>query len=91
MLHSCDAGEYSVITTYPAGFKVSNPSDGWSQPIVDIVKFAMRWYDFTDTMPIHGGRAIEYNSDEFTKPYESPVISGNFMFSYGHLIPNAGY
>ena len=51
----------------------------------------MRWYDFTDSMPIHGGMGFAYNYDSFEKPYESPVISGNFMFSYGHLIENAGY
>ena len=59
--------------------------------IVEIAKTAMRWYEFTDTMPIHGGRTIDYNECAFEKPYESPVISANFMFSYGHLIPNAGY
>ena len=51
----------------------------------------MRWYDFTDSMPIHGGMGFAYNYDSFEKPYESPVISANFMFSYGHLIENAGY
>ena len=60
-------------------------------PLVDIVKYAMRWYGYSDTLPVHGGRAINYNDYAFEKPYESPMISANFMFSYGHLIPKAGY
>ena len=91
MLHSCDAGQYSVMTGYQALFRVVDPMNGFSMPLVDDVKMAMRWYDYTDTMPIHGGRLINYNPDMFEKPYESPVFSANFVFSYGHLIPNAGY
>ena len=28
MLHSCDAGEYSVLTVYPAGFHEEVDDDG---------------------------------------------------------------
>ena len=91
MLHSCDAGEKSVLTVYPAGFTLENPMDGFSNAGIDVGLLAMRWYSYTDTLPVHGGTSIDYNRDKFEKPYESPVISGNFMFSYGHLIPVAGY
>ena len=30
MLHSCDAGEKSVLSVYPLGFTMSDPSDGYS-------------------------------------------------------------
>ena len=30
MLHSCDAGEYSIITAYPRPYKLSDPKDGYS-------------------------------------------------------------
>ena len=91
MLHNCDAGEYSVITVYPSGFVVADPMEGFSAITADIALIAMRWKSFTGTMPVHNAGHLAYNDDTFEKPYESPVISAGFMFSYGHLIENAGY
>ena len=45
MLHSCDAGEMSVITSYPDMFSMTDPSDGYSEVILDWDPFvAMRYY-----------------------------------------------
>ena len=51
----------------------------------------MRWFGFKTNLPVHGGREINYNQDKFARPFESPLISANFMFSHGHIIENAGY
>ena len=61
MLHSCDAGEMSVITAYPPGFKMSNPEDGYSA--VELLTGyipVMRYYNIGeeggDRMPVNGIR-----------------------------------
>ena len=46
MLHNCDAGEYSVISTYPTLFINSDPTDGNSAIMVDDRIHAMRWEKF---------------------------------------------
>ena len=79
MLHSCDAGEYSVLSVYPPCFGQEDPKDGWGMAIIDDILFSMRWYDFTATnMPIVGGRGMDYNVDKMVRPWETPVITGNF-------------
>ena len=91
MLHSCDAGEHSVLSIYPSVFELVDPMDGFGEAAFSLASYAMRWFYYSNTMPIHGAYLINYNTDKFDKPYETPVIVGGFMFSYGHLIPNAGY
>ena len=45
MLHSCDAGEMSVITAYAPGFTMADPSDGYSEASPHIAPVAaMRHY-----------------------------------------------
>ena len=34
---------------------------------------------------------MERNADKLTKPFESPLPSGHFCFSHGHLLTNAGH
>ena len=91
MLHSCDAGDKSVITVYPGGFNNADPKDGYSDanawPGINL----MRWYQFNLSMPIHGGKFIDYRDDMIERPFESHSYSANFCFSHGHLITNAGY
>ena len=46
MLHSCDAGEYSVLTTYGAGFAQVNLRDSssytkFSEPIIEANRMHM--------------------------------------------------
>ena len=62
MLHSCDAGEYSVITAYPTSFENADPSDGYSEVIFDPRVAAMRWENFSyHRMPIVNARDIDYH------------------------------
>ena len=42
-------------------------------------------------MPAWEGRGIEKNADKLTRPFESPLASGHFVFSHGHLLENAGH
>ena len=65
MLHSCDAGEKSVLTVYPAGYKPIDPMDPLIPVNMEIGLYAMRWFDFSDTLPLHGGTAIHINRNEF--------------------------
>ena len=65
MLHSCEAGEKSVLTVYPAGYKPIDPMDTFGPAIMEIGFYAMRWFDFSDTLPLHGGTAIHINRNEF--------------------------
>ena len=45
MLHSCDAGEYAVITAYAPGFEMEDIMDGYSKAnLLDLSINAMRWY-----------------------------------------------
>ena len=45
MLHSCDAGEYSVISIYPLGFHSEDPKNGYSKAILYGGHFnVMRFY-----------------------------------------------
>ena len=45
MLHSCDAGEYSILTSYPNGFGMRDPKDGYSEfHLLPNPVFAMSWF-----------------------------------------------
>ena len=45
MLHSCDAGEKSVLTYYPGDFALTDPSDGYSDKLYMVLTMnAMRFY-----------------------------------------------
>ena len=45
-LHNCDAGEYSVLSTYPAGFSMEDNSNGYSEATLELNTAipAMRWF-----------------------------------------------
>ena len=53
----------------------------------------MSWFEARDNdgMPAWKGRPIEKNWDKITRPFESPLASGHYSFSRGHLIENAGH
>ena len=45
MLHSCDAGEKSVLTYYPGDFALVDHKDGYSNFSYKVYMMnAMRWY-----------------------------------------------
>ena len=90
MLHSCDAGEYSVLTGYVAPF--------WDEGILNEIEvrnekiLAMRWNGpLPSKVVLCGSSKIEKNVDWFVKPFESGCFAGCFVFSHGHFILNAGY
>ena len=100
MLHSCDAGEKSIISVYPVGFEMSDPSNGYSDfKLIEVPPTIMRFYNFrtkpefgiTDRKPVIGVRVLNFNSDKMVKPFESPWVTANMNFSHGHFILNAGY
>ena len=90
-LHSCDAGEYSVLTVYPSSFEYVY-IDGKQYERLNASLQGMRWFGITDDrMPVCGGTSIERNTNWIKRPFESGWISGGFIFSHGHYIHNAGY
>ena len=44
-----------------------------------------------DGMPAWKGRSVEKNAHKLTKPWETPLASGHYCFSHGHLLENAGH
>ena len=44
MLHSCDAGDKSVITVYPEPFINADPKNGYSEVTISPGTLLMRWY-----------------------------------------------
>ena len=93
MLHSCDAGEFSIITGYCRPYVSKNPKDGSSETYyVDGPVTAMSqdtWRE--DGMPSWSGRAIEKNDKKIIRPVETSLASGHFVFSHGHLLAVAGH
>ena len=52
----------------------------------------MSWYEAReDGMPAWKGRPVERNEDKLIRPFESPLASGHYCFSHGHLLENAGH
>ena len=52
----------------------------------------MSHFEFkNDGMPAWRGRSIEKNSDALIRPFETPLASGHYCFSHGHLLENAGH
>ena len=45
MLHSCDAGDKSVLTYYPGDFGVEDPKNGYSKVAYHVMEMnSMRYY-----------------------------------------------
>ena len=92
MLHSCDAGEYSVLTSYPAGFYERVGDDGSVVEMFDFGTLVRRWWRRSESgMALCGCAEIEQNEDWLVKPFETGCLGGGFVFSHGHYILNAGY
>ena len=93
MLHSCDAGEKSVLTVYARPYGQADAKDGYSEDIfAEGPPPAMSHYEVReDGMPAWKGRSIEKNAHKLIKPWETPLASGHYCFSHGHLLENAGH
>ena len=93
MLHSCDAGEYSVLSNYLPDFFYED-INGSKHIAYNNVTNVMVWYGTTavgDWMPVNGATNLDRNSGWHTKPFEVGSLSAQFIFSHGHYILNAGY
>ena len=93
MLHSCNAGEYSVLTTYPPKYEYVELNNGKREEKLN--NDALTTIRFFGTMPngqqAGGVISLERNEDWFVRPFEQSGFAGGFVFSHGHLILNAGY
>ena len=94
-LHSCDAGEYSVLTAYAPIYTPDNFLDENSPNYLDPEEFhynAIFLYTFIDSgwFAKQPGR-LQKNFDKLTRPYGSFSFSGHFSFSHGHFLLNSGY
>ena len=78
----------SIISVFGRPYGYLNGGDFF----VDGPIIAMSQYDtYTDGRPAFEGRGIEKNADKLIRPFESPLASGHFVFSHGHLLENAGH
>ena len=93
MLHSTDAGDKAVLTVYGRPFGLEDSKNGYSQAnLLEGPPVAMSQYEFRhDGMPAWKGRTIEKNAHKLIRPWETPLASGHFCFSHGHLLENAGH
>ena len=92
-LHSCDAGDKSVLTGYLRPFVVADPNNPSSDThFADgppLMFSQDRWNE--DGMPSGVGRPFDKNADKLTRPFETMYASGHFTFSHGHLLQAAGH
>ena len=93
MLHSTDAGDKSVLTAYARQYGLADPNDGNSEDIfLEGPPPAMSQYEFRkDGMPAWKGRSVEKNAHKLIRPWETPLASGHYCFSHGHLLEAAGH
>ena len=92
MLHSCDAGEYSVLTAYAPSFEYEVRDNGVEVAVANPTLTAIRWFATLPTRMTAGGvLTVERNADWFVRPFEVAGFAGGFVFSHGHLLLNAGY
>ena len=92
MLHSCDAGEYSILSNYPLGFGMADLEDGYSDFVFqDDPVNAMSFFSFRkDTkLMVIGGRTLDFNY--LKRPFEVAIMAAGYNFSHGHLIKNAPF
>ena len=96
MLHSCDAGEYSVLSIYGPLYSESY-RDNFDErkvlpPKISAMVMGGFFWGTLDSHPIYNPFELYQNSHKLTRPFESQVAySAHFVFSHGHFIPNAGY
>ena len=92
-LHSCDAGDKSVLTGYLQLFSQTDPLDPNSDTAFadgpPKIFGQDRWNE--DGMPSGIGRSLDKNADKLTVPFETMYASGHFAFSHGHLLEVAGH
>ena len=93
MLHSCDAGEYSVITGYAPGYELKNPTDGYSEMIFKTLKTTVIFVQDILKSKFLQSQVdyVQKNRDKLTRPFKTHAYSGHFNFSHGHFLLNAGY
>ena len=81
-----------MITSYVDAYNLIDPKDPYSEITYDQEGFKVNFvYEFTNFTYLHQASSIEKNRDKFVKPFRTPAFSGHFVFSHGHLVPNAGY
>ena len=88
MLHSCDAGEKSIITAYAAPYISEDSKDVHSKTFfIDGPPRQYRQDRWNpDGMPAWSGRILEKHIDKMVKPFETMLASGHYTFSKGHLL-----
>ena len=55
MLHSCDAGEYSVLTTYAPSFTEEKQDDGSVKTTLEDIIVSRRWHRRSESGMAHCG------------------------------------
>ena len=96
LLHSCDDGEYSVLTHYLNNFDLLDPADpnseiekwvGWRTNF--IMHFNLYYPE--NRLYLSSAGTLWKNEEKLTKPFRALWYSAHFAFSHGHFVSNAGY
>ena len=93
MLHSCDAGEYSVLTTYCPNLDVIDYGDDYSSADLPVYTLSIQYMYGVAWKYFEWFKAFTTTNEILfpLRPFEVSHFSGHFAFSYGHYILNAGY
>ena len=89
LLHSCDAGEHSVLTSYVDAYHLHDPKDPNSEVYYDNEGFKVNFVnDFNRFKLLYLAQAssIEKNRDKLTMPFRTHAFSAHFVFSHGHFV-----
>ena len=71
MLHSCDAGEYSIITTYAPGYQLKDKADGYSDMkflLLETTAIYIKWIEKNKFLASNV-EYVEKNRDKLTRPF----------------------
>ena len=71
MLHSCDAGEYSIITTYAPGYDLIDKVDGYSDMkfrVLSTTAIYIKWIEKSKFLASNV-EYVERNKDKLTRPF----------------------
>ena len=92
-LHSCDAGEYSVLTSVTRPYLTEDPlnSNAKTYFVDGPVQLITQKNWNADGMPSWASRPLEKHQDAMTRPVETMLASAHFTFSHGHLLKVAGH
>ena len=92
MLHNCEAGEKAVITGNTDIYYYDYTKKKYmQQPFEFAIASQLIEWDEQTNFPVFGAREIDKNQHFLVKPFETPTVVENFIFSYGKLLKEVDF